>query len=88
MKNFGGKKSESKRAKLERIRQKFMLKAQKEMLEENLVKETIAVAQAMNWTLEYVLNMGIDAYFYVVDFLNEQAKEMEKERFRPPATLR
>jgi len=52
-----------------------------------LVKETIAVAQAMNWTLEYVLNMGIDAYFYVVDYLNEMKTWAERREIRLPTTL-
>jgi len=62
-------------------------KAAKADLEKNLINETISVAQAMHWDLEYVLNMGIDAYFYVTDFLVEQAKRSESSG-QMPATLR
>ena len=53
------------------------------------MKETLAVAQGMNgWTLEYVLDMGIDAYFYTVDFLAEQAEQLKSESPDIPKTFR
>lgn len=52
------------------------------------MKETIAVAQAMGWTLEYVLDMGIDAYFYTVDFLVEQVEQSKLESPDIPKTFR
>jgi len=53
------------------------MKAERAETEKKMVFETIAVAQAISQSIETVLEMGIDAYNYVVSYLEEQAKSTE-----------
>ena len=56
----------------------MQFEAQQADLEKNLVFETLWVAQSMSWSIEYTLELGIDAYNNTVAFLKEQKEEMEK----------
>jgi len=64
--------------KLEAIRFKLKMEAEQADIDEILTFETLWVAQSMSWTIEYVLELGIDTYNNVVAFLLKQKEETEK----------
>ena len=63
------------------------LKALKEEMEWNMVRETVTVARWLNQSIEYVLDMGIDAYNYVVDMIVEENEEAKRENTDLPTTI-
>jgi len=74
--------------KLEAIRFKLKMEAEQADIDEMLTFETLWVAQSMSWTIEYVLELGIDAYNNVIAFLLKQREEMEKRIGMPIQDIR
>lgn len=57
----------------------MMEKYEKGKLEENMVNETLGVAQSMGWTIDYTMELGIDAYNYTVNYLVAQTEQTKKD---------
>lgn len=77
LKKKGKKKSPEERLGL--VRQKLMKKYEKSKIEENMVNETLGVAQSMGWTIDYTMELGIDAYNYTINYLVAQTEQYKGE---------
>ena len=66
----------STKERIEKVRANLARMESKKDFQKKMIFETLGVCQAMNgWSIEYVLELGIDAYYVVVDFLIEQNED-------------
>ena len=73
---------------LELIRYKLNLEAQRARLDKDLVFETIFVAQEMHMTVDGVLELDIEVYNAIVEYLREKYEKIaEANQINKPITF-
>ncbi len=73
---------------LELIRYKLKLEAQRARIDKDLVFETILVAQEMHMSVDEVLELDIDVYNAIIEYLKEKYEKLaEANQTHTPITF-